>query len=161
MMAKRLPIIPLGYHLHFSPSSPLPLKLTLYPITLSVFSQLVSSHSALYRSYIDTIISRLRTLTCDPDDTVTTAATATSTLATNSSTGPSSIRTNNNVTMYYCWSHGLGKNRAHSTSKSCTRKGDGHQNTATADNLMGGSNRIMNRADSRPSRLAGTQAKPV
>ena len=54
---------------------------------------------------------------------------------------PPSIRTNN-LTMYYCWSHGLGKNRAH-TSATCQHKKDGHKDDATADKLMGGNNRIM------------------
>jgi hypothetical protein len=44
--------------------------------------------------------------------------------------------------MYYCWTYGLGKNRAH-TSVSCNRKAPGHQDTATANNLMGGNNTIM------------------
>jgi hypothetical protein len=44
--------------------------------------------------------------------------------------------------MYYCWTHGLGKNRAH-TGVTCNRKAPGHQDTATADNLMGGNNTIM------------------
>jgi hypothetical protein len=62
--------------------------------------------------------------------------------ATTLTTDTQSIRTNNNVTMYYCWSHGLGKNRAH-TSASCHNKREGHQDTATADKMMSGNNRIM------------------
>jgi hypothetical protein len=61
-----------------------------------------------------------------------------------------SIRTNNNITMYYCWSHGLGKNRAH-TSASCNNKREGHQDAATADRIMGGNNRIMERNTNRTS----------
>ena len=42
-----------------------------------------------------------------------------------------------NVT--YCWSHGITKNRRHN-SKTCKRKKDGHQDDATLNNRMGGSN---------------------
>ena len=51
------------------------------------------------------------------------------------------IRTNN-VLMHYCWSHGLSLNPSHCSS-TCTRKREGHQDTATADNMMGGCNLIM------------------
>ena len=61
-----------------------------------------------------------------------------------------STRLSNNVTMYYCWSHGLSLNRAH-TGPLCTRKKEGHQSDATADNLMGGCNLIM-RPRTRPPR---------
>jgi hypothetical protein len=37
----------------------------------------------------------------------------------------------NDVKMYYCWSHGLGINKQH-TSPKCTFKKDGHIDTATA-----------------------------
>ena len=50
--------------------------------------------------------------------------------------------TNSGVTMYYCWTHGLGKNRAH-TSLTCNNKAEGHQDDATADNMMGGNDKIM------------------
>jgi hypothetical protein len=39
--------------------------------------------------------------------------------------------------MYYCWSHGLGTNRVH-TSAQCQNKKDGHKDTATANNMLGG-----------------------
>jgi hypothetical protein len=45
------------------------------------------------------------------------------------------------VKIYYCWSHGLSKNPQH-TSPTCNFKKDGHVDTATADNLQGGSNVI-------------------
>jgi hypothetical protein len=44
--------------------------------------------------------------------------------------------------MYYCWSHGLGTNRAH-TSAQCQNKKDGHKDNATADNMMNGCDTIM------------------
>jgi hypothetical protein len=61
-----------------------------------------------------------------------------------------SIRTNDNITMYYCWSHGLGKNFAH-TSTCCNNKREGHQDAATADCIMGGNNRIMDCNNNRSS----------
>jgi hypothetical protein len=48
----------------------------------------------------------------------------------------------NSVKMYYCWSHGLGINKQH-TSPTCTFKKDGHIDMATADNMQGGCNLIM------------------
>ena len=55
---------------------------------------------------------------------------------------PPYILTDNNVKMYYCWTHGLGKNRNH-TSCTCKNKAEGHKDEATADNMMGGCNKIM------------------
>ena len=52
-------------------------------------------------------------------------------------------------TMYYCWSHGLGKNRSH-TSLTCNRKGEGHKDNATVTNMMGGCNTIMRGRPTRP-----------
>ena len=54
------------------------------------------------------------------------------------------IRLENGKIMYYCWSHGLGLNSRH-TSITCERQKQGHQVTATADNIMGGCNIIMTR----------------
>jgi hypothetical protein len=53
-----------------------------------------------------------------------------------------SVALPNGVKMYYCWSHGLGINKQH-TSPTCTFKKDGHIDTATADNMQGGCNLIM------------------
>ena len=61
---------------------------------------------------------------------------------TNRNAGTSTVTTNNGIKMYYCWTHGLGTNRAH-TSATCQNKGEGHKDDATADNLMGGCDRIM------------------
>jgi hypothetical protein len=44
------------------------------------------------------------------------------------------------VMMYYCWSHGLGKNKQH-ISLTCTFKKDGHVDMATADNMQGAATR--------------------
>jgi len=69
-----------------------------------------------------------------------TDATTASTVTTG--TTPGSVRIGD-LYMYYCWSHGLGLNRGH-TSCTCKRKKEGHQDDATADNMKGGNNRIMN-----------------
>jgi hypothetical protein len=62
----------------------------------------------------------------------------------------------NGVMMYYCWSHGLGKNKQH-TSSTCTFKKDGHIDTATADNMQGGCHLIGPR---RPPRRDVPPAGP-
>ena len=80
--------------------------------------------------------------TTEERSTTSTASLSTLTDATSATKSDGSIKTNNGVTMYYCHSHGLGKNRGH-TSLSCKNKKDGHQDTATADNMMGGCDRIM------------------
>ena len=66
-------------------------------------------------------------------------------------TGPPQhgIHLNNNVTMYYCWSHGLGKNPAH-TSTTCNNHHEGHHEEATADNMLCGNNTIYS---TRPCHL--------
>jgi hypothetical protein len=51
------------------------------------------------------------------------------------------VNLGNGVKMYYCWSHGLGKNKEH-TSPMCNFKKDGHVDTATANNMQGGCNLI-------------------
>lgn len=48
----------------------------------------------------------------------------------------------NGVKMFYCWTHGLGTNPKH-CSNTCKNKGEGHKNTATADKMMDGNDRIM------------------
>jgi hypothetical protein len=52
-----------------------------------------------------------------------------------------SVLTDDSVRMYYCWSHGLGKNKEH-TSRMCQRPKEGHCETATANKMMGGNNTI-------------------
>jgi hypothetical protein len=58
-------------------------------------------------------------------------------------------------TMWYCWSHGLGRNHAH-TSATCQHKLPGHQDTATVLNRMGGSNIIMGGRPHRPTTTTTT-----
>ena len=78
-----------------------------------------------------------------PPTLVAAAAAATTSSASLASTSTSgSVLTNGSVCMYYCWSHGLGKNPAH-TSATCLNKKEGHNDNATADNMKGGNNTIM------------------
>ena len=53
-------------------------------------------------------------------------------------------------TFYYCWSHGLGRNKDH-TSKSCKKPKEGHQRKATIHNMLGGSARIMRKRGDKPA----------
>jgi hypothetical protein len=59
--------------------------------------------------------------------------------------------------MYYCCSHGLGKNKDH-TSPTCTFKKNGHINTATAYNMQGGSNQIGSRSPRRERPPSGVNS---
>jgi len=54
----------------------------------------------------------------------------------------STITTNDGLTMYYCWTHGLGFNRTH-TSATCSNLADGHCPNATVKNMQGGNKTIM------------------
>jgi hypothetical protein len=75
-------------------------------------------------------------------------ANAASTITPNTNTTPSTGNISSNTSgntpkgWYYCWTHGLGKNRVH-TSATCNRKGEGHLDAATLDNMMGGNNTIL------------------
>ena len=62
----------------------------------------------------------------------------------NAATGQTSphVLLGGGIKMYYCWTHGLGKNANH-TSATCNNKAEGHKDDATADNMMGGNNKIM------------------
>ena len=85
--------------------------------------------------------------------TAVTPATASSNNGTAPLTRPETVQqpfveTNNGVKMYYCWSHGLGKNAAH-TSATCSNKKYGHVETATADKMQGGNSQIFG---GRPAR---------
>ena len=51
---------------------------------------------------------------------------------------------------YYCWSHGIGLNK-NCTSGTHSNKKDGHKDDATADNMMGGCDRIMSGCRARPA----------
>jgi hypothetical protein len=54
--------------------------------------------------------------------------------------------------MYYCWTHGLGTHRNH-TSATCDRKAAGHKDDATAFKMKGGNNTI---SSGRPRQLPST-----
>jgi hypothetical protein len=47
----------------------------------------------------------------------------------------------NNITLYYCWTHGLSHTAGH-TSHTCENKAEDHQDAATLDNRMGSVNKI-------------------
>ena len=71
-----------------------------------------------------------------------TTTTTNGTTSTTASTETKHIVLENGVKMFYCWTHGLGKNWNH-TSATCKNKAEGHKDEATADNTMGGNDRIM------------------
>ena len=56
--------------------------------------------------------------------------------------------------MYYCWTHGLGPFRNH-TSATCHRKAEGHKDDATAFKMKGGNNTIQS---GRPRQLSASLA---
>ena len=58
------------------------------------------------------------------------------------------VITDDGVHMFYCWTHGLGFNRTH-TSATCGNPGTGHNLTATATNMQGGKNTIQPRGHRR------------
>jgi hypothetical protein len=57
-------------------------------------------------------------------------------------TTDSAVRIDNVIDMYYCWTHGLGRNRKH-TSKSCKNPARGHQYNATILDIKGGCRTIQ------------------
>lgn len=74
------------------------------------------------------------------------AATALAAAATVTSrpTQPPVSTTTANTIFYYCWSHGLGTNRAH-TSATCNAPAEGHKHDAIIGNMLGGNNLMMRR----------------
>jgi len=58
------------------------------------------------------------------------------------STSTRPIVTNDGLNMYYCWTHGLGFNRNH-TSGTCSNPAEGHRTSATVKNMQNGNNTIM------------------
>jgi hypothetical protein len=58
------------------------------------------------------------------------------------SPAPSSFRGPTGIAWYYCHTHGLGRNKDH-TSISCLNKGPEHNDAATLDNMLGGNNKIL------------------
>jgi len=52
------------------------------------------------------------------------------------------ITANDGTQVFYCWTHGLGFNKNH-TSATCSKPADGHFQTATIKNMCGGNNTIM------------------
>jgi hypothetical protein len=66
-------------------------------------------------------------------------------------TPPPHVDLGNGLKMYYCWSHGLGKNANH-TSATCENQKEGHKTHATANRMHGGNNTITSgfRSQRRP-----------
>lgn len=87
----------------------------------------------------------------------TTTPAATSAATNTGGPNPPSARADG-IDLYYCWSHGLGTNRSH-TSATCTRKLPNHQDSATVSKRMGGSDLIaLNRVPRQPRRNATSSA---
>jgi hypothetical protein len=57
-------------------------------------------------------------------------------------TAASSLRGPSGIAWYYCHTHGLGRNKDH-TSPTCQNKGPDHKDDATLDNMLGGNNKIL------------------
>ena len=88
---------------------------------------------------------RLRTATASS----TGYQTANAATSTEKQTKPAPAVTVENCKMYYCFSHGLGKNPEH-TSATCSNPREGHKKEATADNMMGGINTIRRKRGEKP-----------
>lgn len=61
---------------------------------------------------------------------------------------------------FYCWSHGLGRNPAH-TSTTCSNQCPGHRTEATLNNMLGGCNNIHRRQGEPTVWKSKTQANPA
>lgn len=72
--------------------------------------------------------------------------------------GPTTTTIADGQPFFYCWTHGLGTNRTH-TSATCNRPGPGHQTTATTRHMMGGNNTIL-RGGRTPRGSAPASAPP-
>ena len=68
--------------------------------------------------------------------------------ATTSAPTPFQITTDGQQ-FFYCWLHGLGTNRSHS-SATCNQPSPGHQLTATARHMLGGNNTILRGGQAPP-----------
>ena len=65
---------------------------------------------------------------------------------------------NDGTQVFYCWTHGLGFNKNH-TSATCSTPAAGHCQTATIKNMRGGNNTIMsNRRKPKPTTAAANAA---
>jgi hypothetical protein len=62
------------------------------------------------------------------------------------------------ICWYYCHTHGLGRNKEHS-SPTCLNKGPDHNDAATLDNMMGGNNKIL--IYTRGNQRAGPRSGPA
>jgi hypothetical protein len=71
-----------------------------------------------------------------------TAAAATALAAVTAPPPPAPTRASREY--YYCWTHGLGLNRAH-TSATCSAPAEGHRREAIMGNMLGGNNTMLRR----------------
>ena len=68
------------------------------------------------------------------------------------------VTANDGTQVYYCWTHGLGFNKNH-TSATCSNPAEGHCQTATIKNMHGGNNTIMsNRRKPKPTTATAATA---
>jgi len=68
------------------------------------------------------------------------------------------VTANDGTQVYYCWMHGLGFNKNH-TSATCSNPAEGHCQTATIKNMHGGNNTIMsNRRKPKPTTATAATA---
>jgi hypothetical protein len=77
----------------------------------------------------------------------------------------SSTNTSNGPTLFYCWSHGAGQNKDH-TSATCKAPQVGHRCEATFNNMLGGNNIIHRQRGEKqvyvpPPRKTPTTTPPV
>jgi len=71
------------------------------------------------------------------------------------------VTTNDGSSMYYCWTHGLGFNKTH-TSATCSNPATGHCLDATVKNMQGGNTNIMsNRRRPKSDTQKPSTTKPV
>lgn len=66
----------------------------------------------------------------------------------NANAAPDFITTMSLTDAPYCWSHGLGWNRNH-TSPTCTNRAEGHQENAIVTDMLGGNNTIRRKRGER------------
>lgn len=64
------------------------------------------------------------------------------------------------VRLYYCWTHGLGPSRTH-TSATCSNRAQGHVATATVNNTQGGSNSFRSTRPSTPTAQRSRNPRPT
>lgn len=74
-------------------------------------------------------------------------------------TAPTENIVSGEIQLYYCWTHGLGRGRTH-TSATCANRAPGHITTATASNTQGGNNTFTATRRSSPSANPTRNGRP-